>query len=262
MRNLTEILKDCIGRTFYSPAYGDVVLKEIWENSDYPLVLTTKKNGVIIKMTSEGKFTPEGMVMLYPTDKCTEWEEWNPICTNIKPVDGDILYCKGLSNSDEWIYIYSSHEVKEAITSHACCINIDGENGDIDFYSAGYIMEDWEVEEIRKATDEECNKLFAAMKDRGFFYSKETNMSFLKTVEITPPTKLFYYENPQYDTIQAKSLKFAFLRAANLPEAVMNGIKKDCIVYNTKYGVECCAKNSNVAKILELIGTRIELYKK
>jgi len=57
MINLTEILKDCIGRTFYSPAYGDVVLKEIWENSDYPLVLTTKKDGVIIKMTSEGKFT-------------------------------------------------------------------------------------------------------------------------------------------------------------------------------------------------------------
>lgn len=71
--NLIKILATKIGQTFYSPAYGEVILFDIFEAHKFPLKIKVKSNNEIIALLPDGKRVPTGEVMLFPSKENRDW---------------------------------------------------------------------------------------------------------------------------------------------------------------------------------------------
>lgn len=71
--NLIKILATKIGQTFYSPAYGEVILFDIFETHKFPLKIKAKDSNEIIALLPDGKRVPTGEVMLFPSKENRDW---------------------------------------------------------------------------------------------------------------------------------------------------------------------------------------------
>lgn len=70
--NLINILTTKIGQTLYSPIFGDVVLYQIVPDHPYPIRVMLK-DGKIRTFYEDGKFNPNGEVMLFPSKENRDW---------------------------------------------------------------------------------------------------------------------------------------------------------------------------------------------
>lgn len=78
MTNLCEILKDKVGQTFYSPIFGNCILKSV--DVDRMLI----KSGVSITILDEyGKKAEDGEVLIFPSKNQRSWKKY--IEENTKP---------------------------------------------------------------------------------------------------------------------------------------------------------------------------------
>lgn len=69
--DLCEILKGHEGETFYSPAFGIVILKEI--SNDYLRIKSVDK---VINLYKDGKYDIHGECMLFPSKNRRDWNKW------------------------------------------------------------------------------------------------------------------------------------------------------------------------------------------
>ena len=162
--NLAELLKDCIGMELDCAIFDDIVLSGV-DDKDFPIQVKTK-GGYVIRLTKYGTYSdvPEAKCLIFPKGKTT-WEGFTPPC---QFKDGDILsyQCAGLRNRT--IYIYRDHPTMN--TSYYVALG-----GDLDFmvnHKDGYNTS------TRLATEEEKEKLFQAIKDKGYRWNPE-----IKTLE-------------------------------------------------------------------------------
>lgn len=69
--NLCEILKGHEGETFYSPAFGVVILKEI--RNDH---LSVKNIDTIINLYKDGRYNIYGKCIIFPSKDQLDWNKW------------------------------------------------------------------------------------------------------------------------------------------------------------------------------------------
>ena len=69
--NLCEMLKGHEGKTFYSPAFRIVILKEI--SNDYLRIKSVDK---VINLYKDGKYDIHGECMLFPSKDQRDWNKW------------------------------------------------------------------------------------------------------------------------------------------------------------------------------------------
>ena len=189
--NLVEILKDCPkGTKLYSTIFGEVEFGFIEDHSIYPIVLIL--NGGHEYLTSDGKLFNQfdGECILFPSREQRDWSKFKPTC---EFKDGDIVATK----TGSWIGITTGGHAHSYMPTY-CVIS---HNREVKLYFG--IKEKWGFN--RLATEEEKQRLFDAIKERGYKWNAET-----KTLE-----KLV---EPKFDP---KTLK-AF-------DKVLVRLTKDCI---------------------------------
>ena len=170
--NIAELIKDCPkGMELYSPIFGEVYLDKI--RPHLAIVVTTNKEHDDFKeeFLYDGRYGINGECMLFPSKSKTTWEGFH------RPFkDGDII-SKGVfivivshieSDGRIWYHCWYDTKYKD------CKIKKD--------YGIGNINDG---DEIRFATEEEKQKLFDAIKDKGYKWNAET-----KTLEKLPKFKV------------------------------------------------------------------------
>lgn len=74
--NLCKILKGHEGETFYSPLYGDVVVR-LTTDTNYPIAITSKYGDTRI-LESNGKYgRGDGECLLFPSKDQRNWNKWD-----------------------------------------------------------------------------------------------------------------------------------------------------------------------------------------
>lgn len=170
--DLTEILKGCPkGTKLYSTIYGEVEFIRIDKKSiDHPIDFNTF-DGYTISLTSDGRCNKsyDGECTLFPSKDQRDWSKWQ------RPfVDGDVVYAKVYDLS--YIIIYHK-QIDERVYRHAClCLETDMFGCDKDC-----IFTDDPIDEWRLATEEEKQKLFDVIKDKGYRWNADTKK--LKKIE-------------------------------------------------------------------------------
>ena len=172
--NLVEILKDCPkGTKLYSTVFGEIKFGFIEENSIYPIVLIL--NGEHEYLTLDGKLyeTFGGECILFPSKEQRDWSKFKINQYGLAPIrefkDGDIL----ATNSGSQVFILQRQKGDK---EGSCYIGYDFELNDIFFGG--------EFKFARFVTEEEKQKLFDAIKERGHKWNAET-----KTLETLPQPK-------------------------------------------------------------------------
>ena len=175
--NLVEILKDCPkGTKLYSPALGECALEGVIDSNDYPIKVKYK---IINNDTRVDYFTRDGYIllnkpdaecMLFPSKNQRDWNKWH------KPfVDGDVVYAEVYDLP--YIIIYHK-QIDERVYCHAClCLETGMFDCDKDC-----IFTDDTIDEWRLATEEEKQKLFDVIKDKGYRWNDE-NKTLEKLIE-------------------------------------------------------------------------------
>ena len=190
--NLVEILKDCPkGTKLYCTIYGYVTLDYIDEGSGYPICIK-HITGSTIRLTSDGKIFGIfcGECILFPSREQRDWSKFKPTC---EFKDGDIV----ATNTGNWIGITTGGHALSDMPTY-CVLS---HNRGVKLYFGR--KEKYRFN--RLATEEEKQRLFDAIKERGYKWNAET-----KTLE-----KLV---EPKFDP---KTLK-AF-------DKVLVRLTKDCI---------------------------------
>lgn len=158
--NLTEILKDCSkGTKFYSRCLGSVEFCKITLDN---YIEVTSKNGCYIRFKSNGTYQHSeetAEIDLFPSKDQRDWNKWN------RPfINGDIVH--GNNNCCSYISIYKS----------------DRENNSFHYYASlstygGFKTDDYvDKRNLRFATEEEKQKLFDAIKSRGYKWDDKTKI--------------------------------------------------------------------------------------
>lgn len=161
--NLVGILKICPkGTELYSPLCGDCKLYDV---NDYGIRIETPNKDTLISLHHDGRYCSGGEIMLFPKGRTT-WEGFVPPC---KFKDGDIIYVKDKYNR-EWCSILNNCENDKLYTYVDLCIDNNT------FYHADLrlLCARKEIIEYRLATEEEKQKLFKAIKDKGYKWNPET----------------------------------------------------------------------------------------
>ena len=154
--NIAELLTDCPkGMELYSPIFGKVYLDKIRPHLAI-VVATDKEQGDFKEeFLYDGRYGINGECMLFPSKGKTTWEGFLPPC---KFKDGDIVSTIG----GGWIGIVK----KPFIGAYETYITIFDEivvnNNNVLLYFD------------RLATEEEKQKLFKAIKERGYKWNEET----------------------------------------------------------------------------------------
>ena len=170
--NLVEILKDCPnGTKLYSSVFGEVELYLVDVCSKYPIVIRLKDEGRKCKcLTTEGKLFLEfeGECILFPSRENRDWSKFKHTC---EFKDGDILsyQCQCLKNRT--IYIYRCHE--RVNTAYYVAISGDPD-AELMIDNIGKWALNGYNDTARFATEEEKQKLFQAIKDKGYKWNAET----------------------------------------------------------------------------------------
>ena len=164
--NLVEILKDCPkGTKLYSSAFGEVEFQHIKLGSVYPIIIKLK-TGFIEKITSNGKLLDlyDVECTLFPSKDQRDWSKFNPKKDWFVPPcefkDGDIV----ATNSGSRVFILQRaySDVKGY-----CYIGYDFSFNEFFFSCRRF---------DRLATEEERQKLFDAIKERGYKWNAETKI--------------------------------------------------------------------------------------
>ena len=167
--NLVEILKDCPkGTRLYSTIFGEVEFGFIEDHSIYPIVLIL--NGGHEYLTSDGKLFNQfdGECILFPSREQRDWSKFKHTC---KFKDGDILSYQNKYLNNRTIYIYRYHK-----TNNTAFYVALGGNENETFYidNEGELALNGYDETVCFATEEEKQKLFKAIKDKGYKWNAET----------------------------------------------------------------------------------------
>lgn len=176
--NLAEILKDCPkGTKLYSTIFGEVEFVDC--DNLYQIVVA--KESKYYCFTSEGAFIFKnikynlGECALFPSKDQRDWSKFNPKNEELVPPcefkDGDILsyQCRYLKNRS--IYIYRYHKTLNTVYYVALSGNTDPIfriNNKGKYALNGY------DHTVRFATEEEKQKLFDAIKEKGYKWNAET----------------------------------------------------------------------------------------
>lgn len=162
--NVVELLKDCpSGMELDCTIYEDVVFHDIADRH-YPIRVRRKQGG-LINLNAYGCMDDkiDSKCVIFPKGKTT-WEGFQ------RPFkDGDILsyQCTGFRNRT--IYIYRNHSTMN--TSYYVALG-----GDLEFmvnHKEGHALSGYNTT-ARLATEEEKQKLFDAIKAKGYRWNAET----------------------------------------------------------------------------------------
>lgn len=179
--NLVEILKDCPkGTKLYSTVLGEVEFEGVTDSVNYPIIVKLKEEQfgerIIETFTSDGRLiaTYKGECVLFPSRYQRDWSKFNPkkdwFVSPCEFKDGDILsyQCKGFNNRS--IYIYRYH--KRFNTSYY--VALSGDDNEFRIDNTGKWSLNGYNDTARFATEEEKQKLFQAIKDKGYKWNAET----------------------------------------------------------------------------------------
>lgn len=176
--NLVEILKDCPkGTKLYSTAFGDVYFYRISNNEEYPICIAVAGNSDYRTLTYDGKLWRDygGECILFPSREQRDWSKFKPkkdwFVSPCEFKDGDILsyQCKGFNNRT--IYIYRHRE--RFNTGYYVAISGDHDE-ELMIDNKGVFALNGYNDTARFATEEEKQKLFQAIKDKGYKWNAET----------------------------------------------------------------------------------------
>lgn len=153
--NIAELLKDCPkGMKLYSPIFGEVYLDKI--RPHLAIVVTTDKEHGDFKeeFLYDGRYGMNGECMLFPSEDKTTWEGFIPFN------DGDILTY--IDCNKPVIYMYRRNGIRNTsyYVGYSCATN--------HFYSVPTGALSGDRTDLRLATKEERQKLFDAIKARGY----------------------------------------------------------------------------------------------
>lgn len=163
--NLVEILKDCpSGTKLYSTVFGYVEFVHVNISANHPIVIRLK-DGTRKSFTVEGKLyiTYDGECTLFPSKNQRDWSKFNPkkegFITPCEFKDGDIV----ATNSGLQVFI-----LQRPKSNKEGYFYIGYDFGLNDIFHAG------ECKFNRLSTEEEKQKLFDAIKKRGYKWNAET----------------------------------------------------------------------------------------
>jgi hypothetical protein len=175
MINIAELLKDCpTGMELDCSIYENVTLVQVKEGYDYPIVIETP-NGQML-LSKYGCFSKNELAkcIIFPKGETT-WEGFH------KPfADGDIVAYGGDSFTDQ-LQIFIFKDKKENNTLSNCYLMLDVDRDELYLDDGMYYV-------TRFATEEEQNKLFDAIKAKGYKWNEET-----KTLEKLEQTWTIQY---------------------------------------------------------------------
>jgi hypothetical protein len=196
--NIAELLKDCPkGTKLYSPIFGEVYLDKIRPHLAIVVTDNDKELGDFREeFLYDGRYGMNGECMLFPSKYKTTWEGFVPPCTF---KDGDIIFthanCLKVGLGNTWISIYQENRNGGVATY------IDYAEDGSDYYSnidedKPLLCMEKDIMRQRLATEEEKQKLFDAIKDRGYKWNAET-----KTLEklVEPKFKVWDRIRHKYD---------------------------------------------------------------
>ena len=147
--DLTKILKDCpSGMELYSPIYGTVVFERVNEGRDFSI----ETNKCVF--TANGRYCSNGECVLFPSKDQRDWSKWQ------KPfVDGDVIYV------NDTIGIIK--ENGDPVKMHAIFLEED------ESWVRGCNIRLANTMKIRRATEEEKQRLFDEIKKNGYEWDAE-----------------------------------------------------------------------------------------
>lgn len=226
--NLVDILKECPkGTKLYSTIFGWVDFEYI-ENEE--ITVTNNISGDTETFNQNGSwyygYTNE--CMLFPSKDQRDWSKFK-----VEPemVDGEFYYC--LSNLTEYsfIFIYKKHMSYK--TKHYAAFNI---TSSILFKDDDIVTNNENIEELRKATEEEKQQLLDAIKVRNYewdFVKKEL-IKIEPKFDITTfkPFDKVLVRNFDYECVWRCTFYECFTRGMDYPFLTMHGLYKQCIPYN------------------------------
>ena len=163
--NLVEILKDCPkGIKLYSTIFGDVKFNHV-ENDTYPIVLDVRE-GFTFRVSQDGRYLNDfsGECTLFPSKEQRDWSKFNPkkngLVSTCEFKDGDIV----ATNSGSRVFILQRaySDVKGY-----CYVGYDFDFNEFFFSCRRF---------DRLASEEEKQKLFDAIKERGYRWNAETKI--------------------------------------------------------------------------------------
>ena len=212
--NIAELLKDCpSGVELDSPLFDNLYFDCIDAGKKYCVKCYIRKGvKTSVIFNCYGQFTDDSKCMIFPKGK-TAWEGFVPPC---KFKDGDILYvdCTEEYDDKQHDYIFIFNEIyNDQVYSYCHYYRL------FDYFG----FSESEVEcltddkyPIRLATEEEKQKLFDVIKDRGYRWNAET-----KTLE-----KLIVLKFKVGDTIQNKETE---------TRRTITKIHQDCYECDNRY---------------------------
>ena len=155
--NIARILKDCPkGTKLYSPLCGECELDEV----SWASITLKDTDGLLMHFFEEGNYRRNGECMIFPSKENRDWSKFQ-----IPFKDGDILV-SGLGNP----FIFKKLNEYNNAAAH-CALN--------PYDSIIFDNDNWtEIEGCRFATEEEKQKLFDAIKAKGYKWN-----SFTKNLE-------------------------------------------------------------------------------
>ena len=167
--NLVEILKDCPrGMELDCTMYDNATFEGIIENRFYPIKVDVG-DGITMSLTKYGQYVADDLAkcIIFPKGETT-WEGFVHPC---KFKDGDILSYQNKYLNNRTIYIYRYHK-----TNNTAFYVALGGNENETFYidNEGELALNGYDETVCFATEEEKQKLFKAIKDKGYKWNAET----------------------------------------------------------------------------------------
>lgn len=164
--NVAELLKDCqTGMELdCTITDGEVIFECVAFSSSYPISVVTK-DGFHHKFTKYGEVYSHGLAkcVIFPKGKTT-WEGFVP---PYEFKDGDIIFTH--TSDYYWISIFKQFSGKSCYTYIDLCLYDNDISND-----TRCLCHIKEIITQRLATEEEKQKLFQAIKDKGYRWNEET----------------------------------------------------------------------------------------
>lgn len=224
--NIAELLKDCPkGMELYSPLCG----KCVFDRLNMGTIICKKQN------TQEITFTSEGYYMLPVFDNCEcmifpskDQRDWSKFQRPFK--DGDVL------SNDISISIYNGYEDEYYYGCYVALGNVDLPNYFVDKENNNYVTKG----NIRFATEEEKQKLFDAIKTKGYKWNAET-----KTLE-----KLIEPKFKAGDRIVSKNKRDEYYHILHVAEYhYMLNIKGYCLEFKDQDNFELVSNKFDITTL-------------
>lgn len=236
--NLVEILKDCPrGTKLYSTIHGEVEFEKIINDDTFPIKFSFKVNGknsdliYAASVSIDGKYATKynGECILFPSKDQRDWSKFK-----VEPemVDGEFYYCFYGDNQKEnsFIFIYKKHMIYKTKCYAALSLL-----SSVLFRDNLITNNNENLTELRKATEEEKQRLLNAIKIRN--YEWDADKKELIKIELKfdintlkPFDKVLIRDNDA----QSWRCDFynSYVKSSVFPFITVRGIYKQCIPYN------------------------------